>query len=276
MTTAAQTLEFFEEKADGLLEYKGPVDDVGIVVEKWRQMDATIDIGIWGQASIAAAIEPKYRDGRMEKFAEAVEKHPSYIRRIAKTYKFYVVENKTRVSNLSFKHHSVAMRHPKPFEALEKAAMGGWGCVKLEEWILNEAVANSKVKRAAKQRRQNDFRDFLERVDGLILNDFMQTCPNAEWGRRVFENWREDITWELSQIERTEVDDRVVDAVTDGAVTVQDIKSKTGLATKDIERAVATKMTEGVWEWVREGGKTDVARGTRRAIIHVVGERVFT
>ena len=50
----------FKELPDGLLEYCGPTDNPSLVVEKWRELDASIDIGIWGQASIAAAIVPKY------------------------------------------------------------------------------------------------------------------------------------------------------------------------------------------------------------------------
>ena len=80
----------------------------------------------------------------------------------------------------------------------------------------------------AHKARQSDFKTFLERVDGVILTDFMETCPNAEWGRRVFKGWWDDVRWEISQITRKEVMERVVDALLEGAQTATDIKSKTG------------------------------------------------
>jgi hypothetical protein len=265
----------FREISGGLLEYCGPTDDTSLAVEKWRELDASIDIGIWGQASIAAAIVPKYSQDDIGKFAEAVEKAPCYVRRMAKTYRYFIVENDTRVSNLSFKHHSVALRHSDPEAALMRASENGWSCVKLEEWILNEAVVNVSEKRAIKQERQNDFRQFLESVDAAVL-DFMATCPNAEWGKRVFRGWRDDVAWELSQIARAEVSDRVVDAMESGARTVSDIKAATGLRATEIESVIALRVAEGTWEWVRKGGETEMARGLRQSqtILHIVGTAV--
>lgn len=265
----------FKELADGLLEYCGPTDNPSLAVEKWRELDASIDIGIWGQASIAAAIVPTYGQNQMDEFASAVEKSPCYVRRIAKTYKFFITQNNTRVSNLSFKHHSIALRYPDPFEALQQASMNGWGCVRLEEWIINECQ-KTHVKKAVRRQRQNDLRDFLERVDGIILTDFMETCPNAEFGKRLFKGWRDDIAWELSQINHAETADRVAEAIDSGALTIPDIKSATGLRASEIEGVIGIKVAEGVYEWVREGGETDMARGSRRAILHKVGTPVFT
>ena len=266
----------FKELKDGLLEYCGPTDDSSLAVEKWRELDASIDIGIWGQASIAAAIVPTYGQQQIDEFAGAVEKHPSYVRRMAKTYRYFIIENKTRVSNLSFKHHCIALRHPYPLEALETASLNGWGCAKLEEWILNEAQANSGVKKAISHLRQSDYREFLERVDSIIFNDFMQTCPNAKWGQRVFKNWRDEIAWELRQVDHEDTAEMITAAMDEGAHTVADIKAATGLAARDIEGVIGIKVAEGAWEWVREGGETDMARGSRRAILHRVGTPVFT
>lgn len=266
------TTELFKPRPDGLLEYCGDTE-LPTVIEAWRQIDTRIDRGFWTQAAVAASITPTYGQDDLGKLAEAIEKSPAYVRRMGKTYRHFT-QNDTWVSDLSFKHHYVSMRHPRPSEALLMALEHGWSCAKTEEWIINEAYRNSNSKPVRKQ-RENEFRTFLERVDGIILNDFMQTCPNADWGRRVFKNWREDITWELSQIARTEAADRVSDALEEGACTVADIKTKTGLTVKEIEGVIAGKVAEGVWEYVREGGETEVARGTRRMIIHVVGESVF-
>lgn len=89
----------------------------------------------------------------------------------------------------------------------------------------------------------------------------MATCPNAEWGRRVFRGWREDVTWALSQITRAETAERVADAVSEGAQTTPDIKQATGLQIKEIEGVVGKRIAEGIWEWVREGGEPDLSRG---------------
>ena len=45
---------------------------------------------------------------------------------------------------------------------------------------------------------------------------------------------------------------------------------------KEIEGVIAAKVRDGEWEFLREGGETEMTRGIRRSIIHVVGDACFT
>lgn len=259
------------ERADGLWEYQGNTldDAAGIFLE----IEGKVSSAQWAMGAICCAVEDnaKYGDQRVDQFAEKVRYTPRHVRRMAKTYREAVQNGRYR-PNLTFTHHTEALSHPDPDEALDVAEAQDMSTLALREWINEQAEVNAtKPQKTFKKKRQNEFREFLERVDNLIITDFMATCPNAEWGRRVFKNWRDDVTWELSQISRTEAAERVADAVMDGAVTIQDIKSATGLPNKEIEGVVGSKVAEGIWEWVREGGETEMARGSRRTIIHVKG-----
>lgn len=262
------------EREDGLWEYHGETleDAAGVFL----QIEGKVNSAQWAMAAICAAVEDnaKYGDSRVDQFAEKVRYTSRHVRRMARTYREALQKGRWR-PNLTFKHHTEALLHPDPDEALDVAEAEDMSCIGLREWINEQATQKAtKPQKTFRKKRQNEFREFLERVDNLILTDFMATCPNAEWGRRVFKNWRDDITWELSQIAHTEAADRVNDAVLDGALTVQDIKHATGLSNKDIDIAVGQKIKAGLWEWVREGGETEMARGTRRNIIHVVGTAV--
>lgn len=268
------TVSSLVERSDGLWEFHGKtVEDH---VDVFLSIDSKVNSAQWAMAAIAASLETKYGEKTVDEFAEKVHYTARHIRRMSRTYR-RAVEKGHWCPNLTFQHHTEALVHFDPSQALEVAQAQDMSALALREWINGQArVHATKPQKAAHKKRQNDFKDFLERVDGIILTDFMATCPNADWGRRVFKSWREDITWELGQIARTETADRVADALAEGALTVADIKSKTGLTVKEIEGVVAGKVAEGVWDLVREGGETDVARGSRRTIIHIVGQPCFT
>lgn len=269
--TSVTAVTDLTERPDGLWEYKGGTLDEAVTI--FLQIEGKVNSAQWAMAAICAQVEgeAKYGDGRIDEFSKQVHYTPRHVRRMARTYREALQKGRYR-HDLTFTHHTEALSHKDPDEALDVAQAQSMSSLGLREWINEQATANATApQKVFKKKRQNDFRQFLERVDNLILTDFMASCPNAEWGRRVFKNWREDVTWELSQITRTEAADRVSDAILDGALTIPDIKSSTGLPTREIEGVVGSKIAEGVWEWVREGGETDMSRGSRRSIIHVKG-----
>lgn len=267
------------ERADGLFDFVG-AESIQECVAVWRKIDSSADSARWGMAAVAANVvaSSKYGDNAVQEFAEAVGHKKRYIYRFANTHNFWTNKQQCprgHFSELTFSHHVKAVVHPDPVAAMEHALANGLPAVALEEWISEQAQGRaSKPQKAIKKKRQNEFREFLERVNNVILTDFMATCPNAEWGRRVFRGWREDVTWELSQIERTEARECVLDAIEDGAGTVSDIRSKTGLLVRDIEGVVGSLVAENLFEWVREGGEGEASRGLRRSILHRVGEPI--
>jgi hypothetical protein len=263
------------EREDGLFDFVG-AESIQECIAIYNKIDGTADSARWGMAAVAAdaVANASYGEKRVEEFAQGVGKGKQYVYRLAKAHTFWTHSPHGYYSNLTFSHHVKAIVHPEPLVAMEHAIANGLPAVILEQWISEQAQEKSSKPKKKNPKRQNEFREFLERVDGLILNDFMKTCPNVQWGRRVFGQWREDVTWELSQLQRTEVSDRIVDAVNDGAQTIPDIKIKTGLTIKVIEGVVGQKVADGEWEFVREGGKKDDQRGTMRTIIHVVGDVV--
>jgi hypothetical protein len=268
------TVSDLVERPDGLWEYQGKtLEDAAAI---FLEIEGKVNSAQWAMGAICAAVEDnaRYGDHRVEEFAIKVKYTPRHVRRMARTYR-EAIEKGCYRPNLTFTHHTEALSHPDPDEALDAAEAEDMSSLGLREWVNEQASQNAtKPQKSFRKKRQNEFREFLERVDSIILTDFMETCPNAEWGRRVFKNWRDDVTWELSQIAHTEAADRVSDAVLDGALTIQDIKSATGLPNKDIEFVVGGKVKSGLWEWVREGGETDMARGSRRTILHVIGTAV--
>ncbi len=267
------------EREDGLFDFVG-AESVQECVAIWRKIDSAADSARWAMAAVAANVvaSSSYGDNAIEQFAESVGHKKRYIYRFANTHNFWTDRQKCprgHYSDLTFSHHVKAVVHPDPIEAMEYARANGLPAIILEDWISEQAKASKPKKKEKRRKRSNEFYDFLKRVDGLIVDDFMATCPNAEWGRRVFRGWREDIAWELSQLERTEAKECVVDAIEDGAGTIQEIKSKTGLLVKEIEGVVGGLVAAGEFEWIREGGEPDLSRGTRRSILHRVGEACF-
>ena len=233
-------------RSDGLYDFQA--DTIQDHIAVWRTVDSGLDSSRWAMAAVAASLTGKYKEEQVKEFARSVDYSAGYVWKIARAHKFYTDKQKCPsgiVEGMSFSHHIRALSHPDPIEALHHAKANGLPAPVLEEWITSEARKKATgPQKAAHRKRQNDFREFLERVDKVILTNFMETCPNAEWGRRVFKSWRDDITWELGQIARTEVADRVSEALSEGAVTVPDIKAKTGLTVKEIDGVVAWKVAE--------------------------------
>jgi hypothetical protein len=234
-------------------------------------LDTRIDSSLWAQASIAAAIMPKYGQHEMQDFADAVGKSVDYVRKMARTFRYFAEKN-TQVLDLTFKHHTIAIRHHDPEGALTRA-QEGWSCQRLEEWIINEAVEQKPKRKSAKRiQKDSDLAVFLEHVEEVIETDFIAKCPDRDFSRRIFQGWLDDIRWENRQITFSENRDRVLRAIeTQGAATVKMIVQVTGLSIGEVNGVVGKLVGDGDYEWTSRGGETDVARGTKEKILHKVG-----
>ena len=269
------------ERPDGLWEYHGKSLEDHITV--WRDIDEKVESAQWAMAAIAASLTTKYGENDIEKFAQAVSRSSGYIWKVARTWKFWADRNSVpegHFSDLTFSHHVRAITHNDPVEAMNVARDRGFSAIGLEEWISDVAVENvdkPKKKSRKEPERENEYKVWLERLDTALLKDFIPTCPNKEFARRVLaREWREIIAWELRETNRSENRDLILAAIEEGAFTEDDLRKVTRLRSSEISGVIGALVAEGLYEWVREGGETDMARGSRRAILHRVGTPVFT
>lgn len=271
------------ERTDGLWEYHGETLQDHIAI--WRDIDGKVESAQWAMAAIAASLTTKYGESDIVDFAKAVNRSPGYVWKMARTWKFWADAEKCpqgHFSDLTFTHHVRAITHSDPIEAMNVAKEQGLSSIGLEEWINETAAERAENKTKKPKPKQNptpesEYKSWLERLDSVLLKDFIPTCPNKEFARRVLaREWREIIAWELRELNRSENRDLVLAAIEEGAVTEDDLKKVTRLNASEISGVVGTLVSEGMYEWVREGGETDMARGSRRSILHKVGTPVFT
>src|ERR1051325_2415232 len=258
------------ERPDGLWEYQGKTLQDHISV--WRDIDGKVESAQWALAAIAASLTTKYGQSDIEEFARAVNRSPGYIWKVARTWKFWSDRNSVpegHFSDLTFSHHVRAITHPDPVEAMNVARDQGFSAIGLEEWIAEEAeekIDKPKSKTKAKPVRENEYKLWLERLDTTLIKDFIPTCPNKEFARRVLaREWREVIAWELREINRSENRELILAAIAEGAHTEEDLRKVTRLSNSEVSGVVGCLVSEGLYEWVREGGETEMARGSRRS-----------
>jgi len=262
--------EFVDGK-DGLLEFQA--ESLEAHIAAFRAVNSGIDDHYWSQAAVAASVSKKYGQGEMEKMAEAVERSPSYLRQIARTYRTFT-ENFSREKDLSFNHHRIACYHPNPTAALTVAKEQGMSCRALETWVSEQGAKRAKrATSKAKQQVKSDFLVHLEHVEQVIEDDFLVNCPIRDFANRVYKEWLSQIKFELRQMLRGANQEKIRAAINDeGAATLKQIKELTGLALSDVEAAVGQMVAQNEYEWIKKSGKMDDQRGTAEMILHKVGE----
>lgn len=271
----------FVERIDGLVECHA--DTVQDHIAAFRAVTAELDDHYWAQASVAASASKKYGNSehgkkKMEELAEAVELSANYLYRMARTYRTFT-ENFPREKNLYFAHHMIACGFANPSKALAHARENTMSCRAFEEWVSDQNKKKAKkITRKAQQAAQTAFLDHLEHVESVIEDDFIKNCPIKDFARRVYEKgWLSEIKFELRQYNRKLNEDLIRGAIEDdGARTLQEIKEATTLAMSDVESLVGQLVATNEYEWVREGGETEMARGGRRMILHKIGTAVGT
>ena len=271
----------FVERIDGLVECHAQTIQDHIAA--FRNVTSELDDHYWAQAAVAASASKKYGTSeygkkKMEQLAEAVELSANYLFQMARTYRTFT-ENFSRDKNLYFKHHVIACRFANPSKALSVAVEKQMSCAAFNEWVSDQNKKRARnVTRKAQQAAQTQFLDHLEHVESIIEDDFMKNCPIKDFARRVYEKgWLSEIKFELRQYNRKLNEDLIRGAIEDdGARTLQEIKEVTTLAMSDVESLVGQLVATNEYEWVREGGETDMARGGRRNILHRIGSPIGT
>jgi hypothetical protein len=271
-----QTTFKFVQRLDGLVEVEA--ETIQDHIAAFRAVTSEMDDHYWAQAAVAASVSKKYGkaehgDKKMEELSQAVELSVSYLRQIARTYRTFTT-NFSRHNNLYFSYHRIACDYKNPEEALAVASEQGMSCKALAEWVSDQRKKDAKKKtRKAQKAAQTDFLTHLEHVEAIIEDDFIKNCPIRDFARRVYEKgWLQEIKFELKQFNRKLNEDLVRAAIDDdGARTLQEIKEVTTLAMSDVESLVGQFVALNEYEWLREGGETDMARGGRRMILHKVG-----
>lgn len=268
--TSVANVPQLEERSDGLWNFTG-AETLEECAAVFLKVDGGVDSSRWAMAAIAASAseESKYGEKSIEKMAELVGRKPRTVWTMARTYKTVTEKCIYRQNlDLSYSHYVAAVRYKEdPAYALAIAKEQNLSSLGLADWV-SEQNASPETK-PQKKKRASEWREFLERVQGIIEDDFMATCPKADWGRRVFEGWLDELRWELDGLERTETAERIAEAVADGRQTISDIKQATGLPTKEIEIAAAAKVATGEWCWAPEGRRTDDQRGETKRKLNV-------
>lgn len=248
-------------------------------IAAFRNVTEELDEHYWAQAAVAASLSKKYGNGEygrgeMEKLGAAVELSTSYLFKIARTYSTFSSQNYPRVHNLYFKHHVIACGYKDPNKALSVAVERGLSCNALAEWVAEENRKNAKkISRQRQEQVKTDFLTHLEHVESVIEEDFIAMCPSKDFAKRVYQDWLNQIKFELRQLLRGANFDKIRAAIEDeGAQTLAQIKSLTGLAMFDVEAAVAQMVAQNEYEWIDRGGKKDDQRGQPEKILHKVGE----
>lgn len=264
----------FKERKDGILEYCGSTD-IAVVAEAWEGLDSAIDMDIWSQASIAAAVTPTWQKETVKAFAEQVEKSFGYIYKISRTYRYFT-QNCPRVQKLTFKHHTLSLRHPNPHAALLHAREKGMSTVKFYEWLIEEVGSGRARGRSAMSEIQlSELRAYLEHVEEVIQTDFIENCPDKAFATRVFGAWLREAREENKQLYISDIRELVRNAIEERAArNIQEIMKATGIRKNEVESAVVWLVQEREeYEWIEEGGETDTARGSNAWILHKVGDR---
>jgi pyruvoyl-dependent arginine decarboxylase (PvlArgDC) len=271
----------FIQRIDGLVECHA--ETLQDHIAAFRNVTDELDDHYWAQAAVAASASKKYGSSeygkkQMEQLAQAVELSTNYLYRMARTYRTFT-ENFPRETKLYFKHHVIACGYANPGKALAVAVSSEMSCGALEEWISEQNRKKAKrMTRKAQKAVQTEFLVHLEHVEQVIEEDFIKNCPSKDFARRVYEKgWLNEIKFELRQYNRKVNEDLVRAAIDDdGARTLVEIKEVTTLSMSDVESMVAQLVATDEYEWVREGGETDMARGGRRMILHKIGTPVGT
>lgn len=269
-----QDLAFeFIDHGDDLIEFQGESTEAHIAA--FRKVNEGIDEHFWAQSAVVASLTKKYGDkgDAINEMSTAVELSEGYLRQMARTYRTF--QYVSRDTSLSYSHHKVACRHPRPEEALAVAKAQGLSKDGLNAWVSEQSLRRaSRATRLAQNAVRNTWREHLLHMDKVIVEDFIQNSPNKEFARRVCADWRQEIADELKQLEITENRELVIDAIDNrGAEDLKAIQKSTGIKREHVGWLVGRLVAENLYEWIPKGGKGDDQRGSPSLILHKVGDR---
>jgi hypothetical protein len=264
-------IPLWKERQDGLLEYCGPTDKP-VVVDSWRKLDAEIDVDIWAQAAIAASVTAVYGQEDMQELADGVEKSVQYVRRMAKTFRYYT-QKETRVSssNIYFGHHAISLRHPEPRKALLTAAEKGWTCRRFEDWIVEQRGGKKKKEHLFTDLDRSERTEYLKGLRERVEKE-RRECRYKEY-KGMLADLIESIDWDIYQLGFGIAEDRVREAIDQGQTTVKQIVRFTHLKDGEVHKVIGKLVTDGEYEWFKPPKTTKKARGTTTNTLRRVRDR---
>lgn len=200
-----------------------------------------------------------------EKYAQAIEA-TGYKEKTLRNLVF-VAENvpmSRRRDNLSFAHHAevASLSASQQVRWLTKAEREN-----LTVRELRHGIEVGKAIRTSKKERQ----DLKEHIEFAVakVQELKSLCPDHQFVRRHYDEWLSDLQFELT--ERAVIDDqeKLIEAWEQGYRTDEALQKATGIPRGTIIQILGERLG---WEKVREGGKTEMARGDRRWIWRKPGD----
>ncbi len=109
----------------------------------------------------------------------------------------------------------------------------------------------------------------IERTVAKIEKEIIPDCPDGTFARRFYSEWLNELRFELHERGIIDNQEKLIDAYDQGYRTDEALQKVTGIARGIILQILGDRLG---WEKVREGGKTEMARGDRRWIWRKPGE----
>lgn len=255
--------EPFTEANDGLPVYSYESDEKAS--EDWDGVNESIQVRLWSQASIAAAIVVVRGEKSLDSFAESKKLTGRWVRGMAKTYRTF--ENGKRFPNCSFYVHYVAAKAINPVRAVQLAHDEGMSGRQLDRWIkLGEGATDLAI--AAGQADEFEDRDVQD--DPVIVGDIelalrmlAEIKPNlkSDYVGRYIDDAIEQLDWELVEFTKApaKVSQRVLSLVNAGCSRRDEIAKRAKLSvpetTKYLDHWVAEEKLEERKEGRRQPGQ---------------------
>lgn len=223
-------------RRDGLWQFRSDrfEDHAKAFVGVTKEMDSSS----WAMAAIAASVETKYGESRVEEFAEKVGHSPRHVRRMSRVYR--EAENGRYRPNLTFNHHAEALVYSNPDEALDAAEENHLSVFALREWIKEKAVEKGVEPRERfSEQHQTDGERLVE-----ILKAQIEEFP------QFTEDLKECIDRVLARAQRTRAKDRetvikLLEEWENGLTTIE-IMEDSGLSHWDARQVLNDLMQKGI------------------------------
>jgi hypothetical protein len=254
--------------------------------EAWVHVKESMECRLWALAAIAASLIRKHGDGAVVQFAKDMKVGKTWIYDLARTYRAF--QNSRRVETLSFSHHIAASRAANPGRAIAKAAdgvKGEWSVRELDRYVETglepgetSGITAESIARAALSDPPVDQDEDRLMMDHLLeaqaaVNALKEKCPRPQFVSDVYDGWSDDLTEYLEQFALASLKEKVIHAWRTGKFVEPEIAAHTGIPKNEIHGVMKAYQREGIFEKITRR-KTEMAKGTRPWIWHLVGEPI--
>lgn len=243
--------------------------DRGLKFDQWQRIGGVLR-GIEGSIQFWIGDWIRYGEHEYgEKYSQAVEATNLDYQTLQDAV--YVAQNvpiSLRNENLSFSHHRAVASLPQTSQKkwLDRAEREELSYRELRKRIERAKV----VKKLPKQiELEAKLKAHIEKTIDTIENSIVPDCPDSSFVLKYYRDWLDDLRFELKERGVVELQDRLLNAWEQGYRTDEALTKATGIPRSTIIQILGNRLG---WEKVREGGKTEMARGERRWIWRKPGE----